>query len=978
MIRSGQLGSSLSRLANIELSHAPVPPPVPVGVFDVVSDNLALIVTLPVGINVESVMSPEAYRIDPVTPGAMPMQVGEVAPHVVDRLADHNAHVMNATTVRLPGARLDASVVGGYLFLASPLNPVNYAKVVGYIRPNRVVLSQGLVTTDPASTLGAIPYRLTTGVVGLTLAVNEPTDGATYLFTTTLRLPSGKSVTYSKTFIAHAVRPQLFAARALSEGQIVVTFNEPMRNERSLMDPTQYEVSGPTIVEVVHVRPQTSTQVVLETRGMVAGAYTLDISPSIRRASADNATLSDDLSASISILVVSTGSVILTDLDDTAVVSDALSTSISSVVLRSSFDNADTSDDISISVLGPAVVTSVSPDLGDTLGGELLTIIGTGFLAGGTATAVSIGGTAAVGFSVLSDTEIIAIAPAHAAATGQSILVTTPGGTNTANSLYEFWSIAELALTGFWERGDYDLSAATWSARASAGLSGGRALTQVTAGNVPSETNLEPIFDGLNDRLVSPALAPDSYVGYSAGTIIAIADVRSFVADAGASLAYNNPAFFASASGSLTFGFSDSGLRGQLYDGAYREPPAVALSTGLHMTMARWNGVSFDQSVDGGAVSSTPAGTINTGGLGATTLYVGCNYNATKFLPGTLRLLATIDSALSDVTIAKVLKWGQSRHGVPVIPALAGALNFSRVDITGGGQRVVVPVADSTGCIAITAGGVPFTAFAIDDATHVSGVPGAHESGLFDLLVFTASGPIARGALRYWSPLEVTGVTRYFEASQGVTSSSGAVSQWVEQKNSKTFTQSAGANKPVLAASAFGTVPGIQFTPQQWLMQVSGTDGETAMSPWSLFAVAKTTNGRSAVTTTAYNTSLNILGGSGWSGFGISSGGVSHAVYNRPGEVHWGSGLADGVPHIFGVTGTTGPSEQGYIDGSAVGSPVTTGDPLYYWDRIGTGLGNVDGFDGTIGMILTCKGTVISSGDIIALHEWAQQRYGAT
>ena len=73
---------------------------------------------------------------------------------------------------------------------------------------------------------------------------------------------------------------------------------------------------------------------------------------------------------------------------------------------------------------GPGV-TSVSPDAGPPAGGTAVTITGTG-LAG--ATMVKFGKLAATSFTVVSGTEVTALAPAEAAGT-VDITVTTPGGT---------------------------------------------------------------------------------------------------------------------------------------------------------------------------------------------------------------------------------------------------------------------------------------------------------------------------------------------------------------------------------------------------------------------------------------------------------------------------------------------------------------------------------------------------------------------
>ena len=79
-------------------------------------------------------------------------------------------------------------------------------------------------------------------------------------------------------------------------------------------------------------------------------------------------------------------------------------------------------------------VTGVSPSSGSTLGGTSVTITGTNFTG---ATAVTFGGNAASGVTVVNNTTITATTPARAAGTA-SVVVTTPGGSNAANSLYTY------------------------------------------------------------------------------------------------------------------------------------------------------------------------------------------------------------------------------------------------------------------------------------------------------------------------------------------------------------------------------------------------------------------------------------------------------------------------------------------------------------------------------------------------------------
>jgi len=85
-------------------------------------------------------------------------------------------------------------------------------------------------------------------------------------------------------------------------------------------------------------------------------------------------------------------------------------------------------------VLVPPVVSSVSPSSGSTLGGTSITITGTYFAD---ATEVTIGGVAVTEFTVVDSTTITATTDANVAGSA-SVLVTTPSGTNEANSLFEY------------------------------------------------------------------------------------------------------------------------------------------------------------------------------------------------------------------------------------------------------------------------------------------------------------------------------------------------------------------------------------------------------------------------------------------------------------------------------------------------------------------------------------------------------------
>jgi hypothetical protein len=84
--------------------------------------------------------------------------------------------------------------------------------------------------------------------------------------------------------------------------------------------------------------------------------------------------------------------------------------------------------------VAPPTVTAINPNQGPTAGGTAVTITGTNFTG---ATGVTMGGAAATSVAVVNATTITAKTPAHAAGPA-SVVVTTPVGSNAANTLFTY------------------------------------------------------------------------------------------------------------------------------------------------------------------------------------------------------------------------------------------------------------------------------------------------------------------------------------------------------------------------------------------------------------------------------------------------------------------------------------------------------------------------------------------------------------
>lgn len=103
------------------------------------------------------------------------------------------------------------------------------------------------------------------------------------------------------------------------------------------------------------------------------------------------------------------------------------------VVVNSTAGTATLTGGFTYTASAPALA-SIAPNTGSTAGGTSVTITDTNFTG---ATAVTIGGAAAMGVSVIGATTISAVTLAHGAGV-VDVVVTTPGGSGTGSGLYTY------------------------------------------------------------------------------------------------------------------------------------------------------------------------------------------------------------------------------------------------------------------------------------------------------------------------------------------------------------------------------------------------------------------------------------------------------------------------------------------------------------------------------------------------------------
>ncbi len=314
--------------------------------------------------------------------------------------------------------------------------------------------------------------------------------------------------------------------------------------------------------------------------------------------------------------------------------------------------------------------------------------------------------------------------------------------------------------------------------------------------------------------------------------------------------------------------------------------------------------------------------------------------------------------------------------------------NYTQGDTVGGGLSIVLTGSGFTDGVpyvdGVAIGGGSYT---VDSDAQITFTLPAHAAGNVDITVVGPGGTSNALSFEYWDPTQITGVDVVLDADIGVTPTGvgNEVDTWTDRVASVAFAQAAAP--PDEIAAVFGTLPGIRFSPNDFLTTGGGTPRALA-SGTSIFAVAKWTATDSAASggTANLNAPLTIIGetgGSAWFGFGASAGSVHYQAYDDAGGASYatvrGSGLNDGDPRLIGITHDAGTGDRKvYVGATQQGSTDTPAaySVLYQtYDTVGAGYTGIDGFDGDLGAVVVVDG-VISGGDLTKLNKWAQQRWG--
>jgi CSLREA domain-containing protein len=502
-------------------------------------------------------------------------------------------------------------------------------------------------------------------------------------------------------------------------------------------------------------------------------------------------------------------------------------------------------------------VTSVSPSSGPQAGGTSVTISGTSFTD---ATAVKFGTKAATSFSVVSASEITAVAPSGTAGT-VDITVTTPGGTSPTNVDDEYSYIPAPTVTsvspsvGGTAGGTTVTITGTSFTGATAVKFGATAATNVTVNSSTSITATSPSGSAgtVNITVITPGGTSatntgDDFVYEAAPTVTKIAPAVGPI-NGGTSVTITGTNFTgasavmfgANAATNVTVTSSTSITATSPSGSAGNVDVTVTAPGGKSTTSAKdqftyeptptVTSVSPTSGLLAGSTSVKITGTnftgataVSFGGTAAASFSVTNSTTITATSPagsaGTVNITVTAPGGTSSITTGDQFTY----QAAPTVTAINPSYGTTQ-----GGTTVTITGTNFTGATAVKFGTTAAASYTVASATSITATAPAG-TGTVDIMVTTASGTSATSAADQFTYQTLPTVT-------AVNPSSGPLT-------GGTTVTIGGTNFTGATAVKFGTISATSFS-------VTNATSITATAPagsaGTVNITVTTANGTSAV-----------------------------------------------------------------------------------------------------------------------------------
>lgn len=320
--------------------------------------------------------------------------------------------------------------------------------------------------------------------------------------------------------------------------------------------------------------------------------------------------------------------------------------------------------------------------------------------------------------------------------------------------------------------------------------------------------------------------------------------------------------------------------------------------------------------------------------------------------------------------------------------AIVSAVSYGVVDLAGGGKRVVVTVDSSTGTMAIKGGGVAFTDFAIDDATHVSGVPGAHAAGVVDVVVTNGAGDSTTGTglIEYFSPHSISPTCELLPGAYAVAGTQGgdAVGTWTDSSGNGNHAVSVGGVSAPVAADGvpdFVAADALYLSINRSIASATGSPPDMATLGAGTQIVFVEPDASSGAASPDYDDAVVMIGAGASAGIVYNDDGITWEAYDEVSGLYIRPDVeaaAVGVKH-FACARWNGATWSCRVNGGAFNSVAADAPGNLSNGNVGatTHLGRsysgaryLDGREHCVLMFATA----LSDANVTKIFRWGQQR----
>jgi len=412
------------------------------------------------------------------------------------------------------------------------------------------------------------------------------------------------------------------------------------------------------------------------------------------------------------------------------------------------------------------VVSAVSPAAGPTTGGTTVIITGSNFAS---TTAVTFGGTSATGFTVNSNTQITATAPAGTSTV--DIRVTTTGGTSATSVADRFTYVPAPAVTslspasGPGTGGNTVIITGTDFGAVNAVTFGATAATAYTVNSATQITATAPAGSGtVNVRVTtaggtSATSSADQYTYLSAPTVTSLSPTSgptaggTTVVITGANLAGATTVFFGAAHATGYIVNSATQITATAPAGTGTVDVRVATSAGISATSVadQFTYVSAPTVTSVSPTAGPPGGgntllITGTGFTGATAVTFGGQAALGYAVDSATQIRAEAPAGTGTVNVRVTTAGGTSATSAANQYSYAAVPTITAVSPTSGpgtgGTSVTITGSNFSGATAVTFGGTAATGYTVNSATQITATAPAG-TGTVDIRVTTGGGTSA-------------------------------------------------------------------------------------------------------------------------------------------------------------------------------------------------------------------------------------------